>query len=211
MAKENLTARQEKVLEYIKSTLSKRGYPPTMREIGEYMSIRSTNGVSDHLKVLERKGYIRRAGSRSRAITLVEQSSFLPDREILDIPVLGRVAAGLPLLAEENIEDTVRIDRFFIGDGKEVFALRVVGDSMIGDGIFDNDFIFVRKQAQAEPGSIVVVMIEGEVTVKRYYPEGDSIRFQPANDQMKPIIIRKHDFRQTDIIGVVVGVYRKTV
>jgi len=123
--------------------------------------------------------------------------------------VIGRVAAGAPILAEENIEDTVRVDRFFIGRGKEVFALRVVGESMIEDGIFDGDYIFVRQQLVCEPGATVVVMIEGEATVKRFYPEGEVIRFQPANHHMEPILVHQDEFRKTDLIGVVVGVYRK--
>ena len=133
--------------------------------------------------------------------------------DIVEVPVVGRVAAGLPLLAVENVQDTVHVDRFFIGQTREVFALRVKGDSMIEDGIFDGDYIFVKKQLQAARGDIVVAMISGpsgdEATVKRYFPEGDSIRFQPANAAMQPIVVRKKDFRSVDLIGVVVGVYRK--
>ena len=132
---------------------------------------------------------------------------------MVEIPLVGRVAAGVPLLAVENVEDTVKVDRFFIGQTREVFALRVKGDSMIEDGIFDGDYIFVKKQLQASRGDIVVAMIAGssgdEATVKRYYPEGDSIRFQPANAAMQPIIVRKKDFRSVNLIGIVVGVYRK--
>ena len=126
-----------------------------------------------------------------------------------EIPIIGRVAAGAPLLAVENVEDTVKVDRFFIGQTKEVFALRVKGDSMIEDGIFDGDYIFVRKQLQANRGDIVVAMINDEATVKRYYPEGDTIRFQPANAAMQPILVRKRDFKAVNLIGLVVGVYRK--
>ena len=128
---------------------------------------------------------------------------------MVEIPLVGRVAAGVPLLAVENIEDTVKVDRFFIGQTREVFALRVKGESMIEDGIFDGDYIFVRKQLQANRGDIVVAMIDDEATVKRYYPEGDTIRFQPANAAMQPIIVRKRDFKTVNIIGLVVGVYRK--
>jgi repressor LexA len=127
----------------------------------------------------------------------------------MEIPLVGRVAAGVPLLAVENVEDTVKVDRFFIGQTREVFALRVKGESMIEDGIFDGDYIFVRKQLQANRGDIVVAMINDEATVKRYYPEGDSIRFQPANAAMQPIIVKKRDFKTVNIIGLVVGVYRK--
>jgi repressor LexA len=123
--------------------------------------------------------------------------------------VLGRVAAGQPLLAVENVEDTVKVDRFFLGATREVFALRVVGESMIEDGIFDGDYVFVKKTAAAQRGEIVVVMIDGEATCKRYFPEGDRIRFQPANSNMEPIYVLKSDFRSVDIIGIVVGVYRR--
>jgi repressor LexA len=129
--------------------------------------------------------------------------------EMVDIPIVGRVAAGKPILAVENVEDTVRVDRFFVGKHREVFGLRVVGESMIEDGIFDGDYVFVRKSPSAAPGDIVVAMVDDEATIKRYYPEGDSIRFQPANSNMQPIVVRKSDFRSVDLIGVVVGVYRK--
>jgi repressor LexA len=129
--------------------------------------------------------------------------------DMAEIPILGRVAAGQPILAVEHATDTVRIDRMLIGGHREVFGLRIVGESMIEDGIFDGDYVFVKKTAGAHPGDIVVAMIEGEATVKRYYPEGDMIRFQPANSNMQPIIVRKSDFKSVDIIGIVVGVYRK--
>jgi repressor LexA len=129
--------------------------------------------------------------------------------DVIEVPVIGRVAAGAPLLAVENVQDTVHVDRFFIGQTREVFALRVKGESMIEDGIFDGDFIFVRKQLQANRGDTVVAMIGDEATVKRYYPEGDTIRFQPANAAMQPILIKKRDFKSVNIIGVVIGVYRK--
>jgi len=134
--------------------------------------------------------------------------------EAVEVPVLGKVAAGEPILAEENITDHVRIDSVLLGEGgRKVFALRVSGDSMIGDGIFDGDYIFVRKQLQASSGEIVVAMIEGaagaEATVKRFYPEADRIRFQPSNPRLKPIYVNRDEFRETQIIGVVVGVYRK--
>ena len=132
------------------------------------------------------------------------------DPTMLEIPLLGRVAAGAPILAQENVEDTVRIDSFLLGgNGKEVFALRVKGNSMIEDGIHDGDFIFVKKAPNAAPGEIVVALIEDEATVKRYFPEGDRIRFQPANKDMEPIYVAKSDFKQTMILGRVVGVYRK--
>ena len=222
-----LTDRQKAILDFISQSIEERGYPPTLREIGEHFGIRSTNGVNDHLRALEKKGHLQREDLKSRALRPVGMqpasasgaAGRLGDRgdprldDMVEVPVVGRVAAGLPLLAVENVQDTVHVDRFFIGQTKEVFALRVKGESMIEDGIFDGDYIFVKKQLQASRGDIVVAMISGtsgdEATVKRYYPEGDSIRFQPANAAMQPIIVKKKDFRSVNLIGVVVGVYRK--
>jgi repressor LexA len=208
-----LTDRQREILEFITQSIRERGYPPTLREIGLQFGIRSTNGVNDHLRALEKKGHLQREDLKSRAVRPVGPRgpvrSPTRDEDMAEIPVIGRVAAGAPLLAVENIEDTVKVDRFFIGQTKEVFALRVKGDSMIEDGIFDGDYIFVRKQLQANRGDIVVAMINDEATVKRYYPEGDTIRFQPANAAMQPILVRKRDFKAVNLIGLVVGVYRK--
>ena len=199
-----LTDRQREVLDFISDSIRKRGYPPTLREIGAHMGIRSTNGVNDHLRALEKKGFLHREDLKSRALRpLVTEGDFV------EVPVLGKVAAGQPMLAAQNYEDTVKVDRFFIGQNREVFALRVKGESMIEDGIFDGDYVFIRKQLQASAGEIVVAMIGDEATVKRYYPEGDSIRFQPANAAMGPIIVRKKDFRSVNLLGVVIGVYRK--
>jgi repressor LexA len=206
-----LTDRQREILEFITSSIGARGYPPTLREIGTHFGIRSTNGVNDHLRALEKKGYLQREDLKSRALRPVNAMGkpLESDSEVVDIPLLGRVAAGVPLLAVENMNETVRVDRFFIGQSREVFALRVKGDSMIEDGIFDGDYIFVRKQLQANKGETVVAMIEGEATVKRYYPEGDVIRFQPANATMEPIYVRKRDFKSVNLLGIVIGVYRK--
>lgn len=208
-----LTDRQREILEFITQSIRERGYPPTLREIGIQFGIRSTNGVNDHLRALEKKGHLQREDLKSRALRPVGPKgpvrSATRDEDLVEVPLIGRVAAGAPLLAVENVEDTVKVDRFFIGQTKEVFALRVKGDSMIEDGIFDGDYIFVRKQLQANRGDIVVAMINDEATVKRYYPEGDTIRFQPANAAMQPILVRKRDFKAVNLIGIVVGVYRK--
>jgi len=222
---EPLTDRQEKILSFIKKSIQDQGYPPTIREIGEHFGIRSTNGVNDHLKALERKGYLLRGELKSRALSVIDggrsqaarfprlarrELSAVADGEVVEVPLVGKVAAGEPILAQENITDHVRIDSVLLGDGgRKVFALRVSGDSMIGDGIFDGDYIFVRKQLHAGAGEIVVAMIEDEATVKRFYPEGDRVRFQPSNPRLKPIYVSREDFRETQIIGVVVGVYRK--
>ncbi len=212
---QGLTKRQSQTLEFIRHSIEERGYPPTLREIGEFMGIRSTNGVNDHLRALERKGYLRREDMKSRALKLVEDSLPPPGKrprdedDLVDIQVLGRVAAGLPLLADENVVDTVRIDRMLVRGGREVFGLRVTGDSMVDAGIFGGDYIFVKRQAAAERGEIVVALIGDEATVKYYYPEKDYVRFQPANSQMAPILVRATDFKPTMLLGKVVGVFRR--
>ena len=201
-----LTARQREALDFITYCLDERGYPPTLREIGEHMGIRSTNGVNDHLKALERKGYLVREELKSRALRPIDM-----DDAKVSIPILGNVAAGQPILAQEQVSDRVTIDRFFIGKtaSNEVFGLVIKGDSMIEDGIYDGDYIFVRKQSTAENGEVVVVMIEGEATCKRIYHEVDRVRLQPANASMSPIWVHRSEFRSIDILGKVVGVYRK--
>jgi repressor LexA len=211
---QGLTKRQEQTLDFIRSSIEDRGYPPTLREIGEHMGIRSTNGVNDHLRALERKGYLTREDMKSRALKLVEDqqespSAKLNDDDLIEVRVLGRVAAGLPLYAEENVIDTVRVDRMLVRGGREVFGLRVSGDSMIDAGILSGDYIFVKKQSTADRGDIVVALIGDEATVKYFYPERDYVRFQPANGQMAPILVRASDFKSTMILGKVVGVYRR--
>jgi repressor LexA len=202
----SITKRQQQVLDFINECINDRGYPPSMREIGESMGIKSTNGVNDHLKALEKKGFLVRDFMKSRALRPVSGTG-----QYVEVPIVGQVAAGMPMLAVENIEDTVKMDRFFLGPNRqnEVFALRVTGESMIDDGIFDGDYIFVRKQLTADQSDIVVAMIDGEATVKRYFPEGDRIRFQPANEAMDPIYVEKSEFKSVDLIGVVIGVYRR--
>ena len=210
-AMQGLTKRQEQTLSFIRRSIQERGYPPTLREIGEHMGIKSTNGVNDHLRALERKGYLRREDMKSRALKLVEdiQSSSSVPEDMIEISVLGRVAAGAPLLADEHVIDTVKIDRMMVRGGRDVFGLKVTGDSMIEAGIFSGDYIFVRKQASAERGDIVVALIGDEATVKRYYPEKDYVRFQPANSEMAPILVRAADFKSTMLLGKVIGVFRK--
>ena len=227
---QGLTERQRQILEFITQRIEEQGYPPTIREIGEQMGIKSTNGVNDHLKALERKGFLKREGLKSRALRPVHMppSSSTPreprplEPTVVDavipesgnmvaVPLLGRVAAGAPILADEHPEATVHVDSFFLGgrSGEKVFALKVTGDSMIEGGIFDGDYIFVRKQIEARRGDVVVAMIQGEATVKLYEPKGDVIHFVPQNSAMEPIVVRKSDFRDTSILGVVVGVYRQ--
>jgi repressor LexA len=202
-----LTHRQQQALDFITACLDDNGYPPTLREIGEHMGIKSTNGVNDHLKALERKGYLVREELKSRALRPVDAPE---GGRKLEVPILGRVAAGQPITAEENVIDRISVDRFFLGSfpSREVFGLVVRGESMIEDGIFDGDYVFVRRQATAERGEIVVALIEGEATCKRYYPEGEKVRLQPANAAMEPIYVHRADGRAFDILGKVVGVYR---
>ena len=225
---QGLTDRQQQVLTYIRQSITERGYPPTLREIGAHMGIRSTNGVNDHLRALERKGYLTREDMKSRALRPRDLEARLASARgggalgadcgppphphgaaHIQVAGLGRIAAGLPLLAEEHVLDTVRIDRAMVRGGREVFGLKVTGDSMIEAGIFSGDYIFVRKQLTANRGDIVVALIGDEATVKHYYPEKDYVRFQPANSAMAPILVRAADFRPTMLLGVVIGVYRK--
>jgi repressor LexA len=224
---QGLTQRQQMVLDFIRQSITDRGYPPTLREIGARMGIRSTNGVNDHLRALERKGYLTREDMKSRALrptgmqpgtanglpTGTPSNELSPvntvDEDLVEVRVLGRVAAGLPIYAEENVIDTVKIDRGLLKGGREVFGLRVHGDSMIDAGILNGDYIFVKKQLTANRGDIVVALIGDEATVKYYYPEKDYVRFQPANKTMAPILVRAMDFRPTMLLGIVVGVFRR--
>jgi repressor LexA len=221
---DELTERQLAILGFIAGHIADKRFPPTIREIGEGMGIRSTNGVNDHLKALERKGFLERGEMKSRALVPTERAwralgaeppsslAAPANDDLVEIPLVGRVAAGAPILAEENREDTLRVDPALLGVAGSrggVFALRVKGDSMIGDGILDGDLVFVRKQATARSGQIVVAMIEGEATVKRYYPEGDRVRLQPSNPRLQPIYLRPEHQRASEIAGVVVGVFRQ--
>src|SRR5579883_2172083 len=220
---QGLTARQQMVLDFIRQSITDRGYPPTLREIGARMGIRSTNGVNDHLRALERKGYLTREDMKSSALRPTSlgsspppsngdgeaQQSLALDDDLIEVAVVGRVAAGLPLLAEEHVIDTVRIDRGLLKGGREVFGLKVHGDSMIEAGILNGDYIFVKKQLTANRGDIVVALIGDEATVKYYFPEKDHVRFQPANKNMAPIYVRAADFKPTMLLGVVVGVFRR--
>lgn len=226
---QKLTERQRAVLEYISLSISDRGYPPTLREIGNHLGIRSTNGVNDHLRALERKGYLTREDMKSRTLRLVRTPDGDPcesvtldagpandatpdydDLDVIEVPIVGRVAAGALTEAIENPEDSVRVDRMLLGrGGRDVFGLRIAGESMIEAGIHNGDFVFVRKQLTARRGDIVVALVGDEATCKYFFPERDHIRLEPANSKMGPIRIPASDFRDTQILGVVVGVYRR--
>lgn len=219
-AMQGLTQRQQQVLDFIRDSITERGYPPTLREIGAHMGIRSTNGVNDHLRALERKGFLTREDMKSRALRPkalgpINTDNVIPiadghaAADVVEIPILGRVAAGLPILADEHVIDTVSVGSSMVKGGHDVFGLRVSGDSMIDAGIFNGDYIFVHKQSTADRGQIVVALINDEATVKYFYPERDYVRFQPANDQMAPILVRATDFRPTMILGIAIGVFRR--
>jgi len=198
-----LTHRQQEIYAYVRDSIQQDSRPPTMREIGERFGIKSTNGVREALAVLERKGYIKRAPYLSRGIELVEE---IPTN-IVPIPVVGRVAAGLPLLAVENVDGHVAVDQSFLPSG-EVFSLRVAGESMRDEGIKDGDLVLVKKQDSAMKGDIVVAVIGEEATVKRFYPDRGRVRLEPANPDFGPIIVDKNA-PGFFIAGKVVGLLRK--
>lgn len=203
--RDRLTPRQRQVLDFIADTIRSRGYPPTIREIGERFGISSTNGVRAILSVLAKKGYIERKPFVSRGIEL--KAYPIPSDGVTWVPIVGRIAAGQPVLAAENIEGTLALDRSWAGSG-ELFALRVKGDSMQGAGIFDGDYVIVRQQPTAENGEIVAAIVGEEATVKRLFREGNLIRLMPENSAMEPIVIRKRE-EEVRIAGKVVGVLRK--
>ena len=218
---DKLTARQGEVLDFITDHIQTTGFPPTIREIGDNLGISSTNGVNDHLKALERKGYLVREDAKSRAIRPLynpDQSPFDPSatsdqpqiiEDVAAVPVVGRIAAGAPITAIENVEEEVHLGQSLLGRPSDVFGLRVQGDSMIEDGIFDGDYIFVKRQQDARDGEIVAAMVDGEATVKRLFREGDRIRLQPANAAMEPIYVHAAEARETQILGKVIAVFRR--
>lgn len=195
---------QARILAYIEQEIRTRGYAPSVREIGEAVGLKSTSTVHGHLTRMEKKGLLRRDAMKPRAIGL--SSAFSPFDEnasLREIPVVGRVAAGTPILAEENIEETMTLPEEMVGSG-ELFILRVRGESMIQAGIMNDDYIVVHRQINANNGEIVVAMIDDEATVKRFYKENGHIRLQPENDAMEPIIVP-----EVMILGKVVSLIRK--
>ena len=207
---EDLSPRQSEILEFITAAVDQRGVVPSYREIGGALGISSTNAVSDHLKALIRKGYVERVGEpgRPRSLRLtVKATGRLDDGSAVSVPVLGRIAAGLPLLAEENYEGSIRVDAGMLPAGGQVFALVVTGDSMIEDGIHDGDTLFVRQTSSVRTGDIAVVRVDGDATVKRFFPESGRIRLQPANSAMEPIYVDASS-GDVEVIGLAVGVFR---
>ncbi|MFO7775531.1 MAG: transcriptional repressor LexA [Candidatus Hydrogenedentota bacterium] len=201
-----LTKRQAAILQFIAQTIQDQGYPPTLAEIGAHFGIRSTNGVTDHLVALERKGYLTRS-SKARSLHVTEKGvADLYEAEPNTLPLVGRVAAGQPLFAEENIEGRVTVDPAHVREG--AFCLRVNGESMVEAGILDGDLIVVDPSRRPRKGDVVVAMVEDEATVKRLYPEGAWIRLEPANSAMHPIVAPAHT---VSIQGVVIALQRRLV
>lgn len=198
-----LTPRQKQIHEFLAKTVREKGYAPSIHEIGRKFKIASTNGVSDHLKALERKGYIRRIGNRAMEILSPLGRPLLSGAR--EVPILGRIRAGSPLLAEENIEGFLTVAPE-IARGKELFALRVKGDSMIEDGILDGDCVILKRQETAENGEIIAALIGEEATLKRFYRKGNSVTLKPSNKNYAPIVLAPGEFR---ILGKVVGLIRK--
>jgi repressor lexA len=197
-----ITPKQQEILDYIKEEILKRGYPPTVREICETVHLKSTSSVHSHLETLEKNGYIRRDPTKPRAIEICDDSFQMVRTEMVSLPIVGHVAAGTPILAEQNIEEYFPVPAEVVPSG-ESFILNVKGDSMINAGIFDGDRVFVNMCNTAENGEIVVAMIDDSATVKRFYKEKDHIRLQPENDTMDPIIVD-----DCQIIGKVFGIFR---
>lgn len=203
MAYGKITAKQREILEYIKEEILKRGYPPAVREICEAVKLKSTSSVHSHLETLEKNGYIRRDPTKPRAIEICDDSFQMVRTEMVSLPVVGQVAAGTPILAEQNIEQYFPVPAEMVPTGEPSFVLKVKGDSMINAGIFSGDQIFVQSCNTARNGDTVVALIDDSATVKTFYKENGHIRLQPENDTMDPIIVD-----DCQILGKVFGVFR---
>ncbi len=197
-----ISEKQKEILEYIKSEILSKGYPPAVREICEAVHLKSTSSVHAHLETLERNGYIRRDPTKPRAIEIVDDTFNLTRREVVNVPVVGQVAAGEPILASQNITNYFPIPSELMPNA-QTFLLRVKGESMIGAGIFDGDLVLVEQQQTAEDGDMVVALLDDSATVKTFYKEADRVRLQPENDTMDPIYAA-----EVTILGKVIGVFR---
>ena len=202
MSQEKITPKQQEILEYIKETILKKGYPPAVREICEAVKLKSTSSVHSHLETLEKNGYIRRDPTKPRTIEIIDDCFNPARREVVNVPLIGTVAAGTPLLAQENIETYFPIPSELLPN-KEIFMLKVKGDSMIEAGIFNGDQILVEKTNTAENGEIVVALLDDSATVKRFYREDGYYRLQPENASMEPIFVD-----EVQILGKVIGLFR---
>lgn len=197
-----ISVKQSEILEYIKKEILNKGYPPTVRDICDAVNLKSTSSVHSHLETLEKNGYIRRDPTKPRAIEIVDDNFNLSRREFVNVPIVGNVAAGQPILAVENIDNYFPIPTEYMPNS-ESFMLKVKGESMINAGILDGDIILVQKQNSARNGEIVVALVDDSATVKTFYKEKDYIRLQPENDTMDPIIVPN-----CEILGKVFGVFR---
>ncbi len=206
---EDLSPRQQEILEFIATSVDQRGVAPSYREIGDALGIKSTNGVADHIKALTRKGYVERVGGagRARSLRLTQRAKgSFHDESTVGIAVLGRVAAGSPTLAIQNAEEMVRVDRSLVPAGVSCYGLRVHGESMIEDGILDGDIVIIKEQKTVRNGETAVVLVDTEATVKRFFREPGRIRLQPANSSMEDIIVDKtHDVQ---VLGKVIALIR---
>ena len=202
MAYGKISSKQREILEYIKQEILNKGYPPAVREICEAVHLKSTSSVHSHLETLEKNGYIRRDPTKPRAIEIIDDNFNLTRREVVNVPIIGQVAAGQPLLAVENIENYFPIPTEFMPNA-ETFMLKVKGDSMINAGIFNGDKILVQKQSDAQNGDIVVALVDDSATVKTFYNEDGHFRLQPENDTIDPIIVN-----ECSILGKVFGIMR---
>ena len=202
MSNGNISKKQSEILEYIKEQILERGFPPAVREICEAVNLKSTSSVHSHLETLEKNGYIRRDPTKPRAIEILDENFNLSRREMVQVPIVGRVAAGEPILAEQNITDYFPIPVEFMPN-KNTYMLKVSGESMINAGILDGDFVLVQKECTAANGDMVVSMVDDSATVKRFYKEEGIYRLQPENDHMDPIIVD-----HVEILGKVIGVFR---
>lgn len=202
MSQGKISAKQLEILEYIKSQILERGFPPSVRDICEAVHLKSTSSVHSHLETLEKNGYIRRDPTKPRAIEILDESFNFTRREMVNVPIVGRVAAGEPILAEQNVENYFPIPMEFMPNN-QTFMLKVRGESMINAGIFDGDYVLVEQMQTAHNGDMVVALIEDSATVKTFYREEGVIRLQPENDALEPIIVR-----DVQIMGKVIGVFR---
>ncbi|EMI09240.1 transcriptional repressor LexA [Anoxybacillus gonensis] len=199
-----LSKRQQQILDFIKQEVRTKGYPPSVREIGEAVGLASSSTVHGHLARLESKGFIRRDPTKPRAIEILDEYESIPKTNVINVPIVGKVTAGQPITAIENIEEYFPLPERFVSPDDQVFMLQIVGESMIEAGILDGDYVIVRQQQTANNGDIVVAMTEeNEATVKRFFKEKDHIRLQPENSSMEPIIVSN-----AIILGKVIGVYR---
>ena len=202
MAQGKISPKQQEILEYIKSQILERGFPPAVPDICQAVHLKSTSSVHSHLETLEKNGYIRRDPTKPRAIEILDESFNFTRREMVNVPMVGRVAAGEPLLAEQNVENYFPIPMEFMPNN-QTFMLRVKGDSMINIGIFDGDLVLVEQRQTARNGEVIVALVEDGATVKRFFKEEGVFRLQPENDALDPIIVK-----EVQILGKVIGVFR---